>query len=73
MQTSVGTSIVRGSRTTARNSVLEIPTPENPVLDVAVGDGTGYIDTFATVRLSNPKLRRTNGCTADRDLAVLKW
>jgi hypothetical protein len=28
-------SIIRGSPTTSRNSVLEIPTPENPVLDVA--------------------------------------
>jgi hypothetical protein len=43
------------------------------VLDVAVGGGAGYIDMVATAVRSGPRPRRTTGCTADRDLAVLKW
>jgi hypothetical protein len=73
MQTSVGTSIVRGSPTTSRNSALEIPTTENPVLEVAAGGCAGYIDKVTTVRRSDRGLRRTNGCTADREFALLKW
>ena len=72
-QTSAGTSVVGDLPTTARNSVPKNPTPENQALDVAVGGGAGYIETVATVRRSEPRLRRTNGCTADRDLAILKW
>ena len=73
MQASERWSVGKISPTTDRNPVPENPAPENQALDVAVCGGAGYIDLVTTARRSEPRLRRTNGCTADRDLAVLKW